>query len=161
MPPLGIQKIISGGQTGVDRAALDFAIKYDIPHGGWCPKGRRAEDGVLPKCYQLKETPSLDYKERTEWNVRDTHGTLIISDDAKLTGGTKYTLSCVKKYKKPYLIIAPHHLTDPVNDVLNFLKNNQIHILNVAGPRASKSKQIYEFALDVLTRTLKACTHYL
>ena len=80
-------KIVSGGQTGADRAALDFALAHEIPHGGWCPAGRWAEDGVLDAGYQLHETPGADPAERTEWNVRDTEATAILSICAALSGG--------------------------------------------------------------------------
>jgi predicted Rossmann-fold nucleotide-binding protein len=79
-------KIISGGQTGADRAALDFAIKHGMPHGGWCPQGRIAEDGPIDAKYQLHETPSADYVQRTEWNVRDSDGTVIFSVGKELSG---------------------------------------------------------------------------
>ena len=82
-----IKRIISGGQTGADRAALDFAIKMDLPHGGWIPKGRLAEDGPLPEKYQLQEMPTQNYPKRTEQNVIDSDGTLIITH-GKLTGGS-------------------------------------------------------------------------
>jgi hypothetical protein len=83
MPP----KIVSGGQTGADRAALDWAIFHDLPHGGWCPKGRKAEDGVIPDQYQLTETSSASYPQRTQWNVRDSDGTVIFTMTSKLFGG--------------------------------------------------------------------------
>jgi len=86
-----LQKIISGGQTGADRAALDFAIGFDIPHGGWIPKGRKTEDGVLPDKYKLKEMPTASYPKRTEKNVLDSDGTLILSH-GKLTGGSALTV---------------------------------------------------------------------
>jgi hypothetical protein len=86
-----ITKLLSGAQTGADRAALDWAIFHDIPHGGWCPKGRKAEDGVIPPQYQLTETPSASYLQRTEWNVRDSDGTVIFTMAAKLGGGSKRT----------------------------------------------------------------------
>jgi hypothetical protein len=85
-----IKKIISGGQTGADRAALDVAIKLSIPHGGWIPTSRKAEDGILPEIYGLKEMPTASYPARTEQNVIDSDGTLIIAR-GKLTGGTDYT----------------------------------------------------------------------
>ena len=84
-----IQKIISGGQTGADRMALDWAISHEISHGGWCPKGRKAEDGPLGSKYLLKETPTSDYPQRTEWNVRDWDGTVIFSLARALTGGSE------------------------------------------------------------------------
>ena len=79
-------KIISGGQTGADRAALDFAIDHGIEHGGWCPKGRWAEDGAIAERYPLKETPSADVAQRTEWNARDSDGTLVITEGAPVAG---------------------------------------------------------------------------
>src|SRR5436190_21358059 len=84
-------KIISGGQTGADRAALNFAIAHGIPHGGWCPKNRRAEDGPIPAKYSLNETPSTHYAQRTEWNVRHSNATLIFTIKPTLTGGTRLT----------------------------------------------------------------------
>ena len=86
-----IRKIISGGQTGVDRAALDWAMKYGIQHGGWCPAGRRAEDGAIPERYSLQETPARQYQQRTRWNVRDSDATLIISLSTELTAGSLAT----------------------------------------------------------------------
>src|SRR5229473_2876346 len=98
---MGIKKIVSGGQTGADRAALDFAIAHQIPHGGWCPKGRKCEDGTLADRYELKETPSNDYPQRTEWNVRDSDGTVIFSIAPVLTGGSKQTVNLAMKHQKP------------------------------------------------------------
>ena len=80
-------KLVSGGQTGVDRVALDFARSQNLPHGGWCPFGRRAEDGTIPASFVLRETPSDDPAQRTEWNVRDSDGTVILSAGSVLTGG--------------------------------------------------------------------------
>ena len=97
-----LQKIISGGQTGADRAALDVAIELDIPHGGWIPKGRKTEDGVLQDKYQLEEMPTTSYPKRTEKNVLDSDGTLIVSH-GKLTGGSALTLKMAKKHGRPYL----------------------------------------------------------
>ena len=75
----GIERIISGGQIGVDRAALDWAIAHNIQHGGWCPTGRRAEDGIIPERYRLREAPGRNYQQRTKWNVRDSDATLIVT----------------------------------------------------------------------------------
>jgi len=86
-----VEKLVSGGQTGADRAALDFALAHNIPHGGWCPRGRRAEDGALRERYELRETPDADYPQRTEWNVRDSDGTVIFSLAPEVTGGSKLT----------------------------------------------------------------------
>ena len=97
-----VKKIISGGQTGADRAALDVAMELGIEHGGWIPKGRKTENGRLPNKYQLKEMPTASYSKRTEQNIIDSHGTLIISH-GKLTGGSALTRRLAKKHKKPCL----------------------------------------------------------
>src|SRR4051812_7853330 len=100
------EKIISGGQTGADRAALDFALQRHIPHGGWCPKGRLAEDGGIPPRYQLRETPGPDSIQRTEWNVRDSDGTVIFSIKELLSGGSKQTARLVARHRKPCLHLS-------------------------------------------------------
>jgi hypothetical protein len=92
--------------SGADRAALDWAIFRDIPHGGWCPKDRKAEDGVIPPQYQLAETPSATYLQRTEWNVRDSNGTVIFTISAKLAGGSKRTAEFAAKHGKPLLHVS-------------------------------------------------------
>src|SRR2546427_6307764 len=96
------EKVISGGQTGVDRAALDVALELGVPAGGWCPKGRKAEDGSLAPRYPLTETPSEGYWQRTEWNVRDSDGTLVLTRRAP-TEGAAYTNEVAKKPGKPCL----------------------------------------------------------
>ena len=145
-------KIISGGQTGVDRAALDVALKLDIPIGGWCPKGRKAEDGPISSKYPLKETPNDEYVQRTEWNARDSDGTLILTW-GEPTGGTQYTIEIVKKYQKPfYMVDLVQHCEESA--VRNWIKENNISVLNVAGPRGSKGPQIYRYAEKTLTRIL-------
>lgn len=101
-PLIMIRKIISGGQTGADRAALDVAIKMNIPHGGWIPKGRLTEEGPLPDRYQLKEMTTGSYPKRTEWNVTDSDGTLILTH-GELTGGSKLTREYAHKHHKPCL----------------------------------------------------------
>src|SRR5579872_54855 len=101
-----IEKIISGGQTGADRAALDFAIAQGIPHGSWCPKGRRAEDGAIDRHYQLAETPDADCAQRTEWNVRDADGTVILTIARQLSGGSKTTAEFAVQYRKPWLHLS-------------------------------------------------------
>ena len=94
-------KVISGGQSGADQAGLDWAIAHNIPHGGWCPKGRRSEDGQIDARYQLAETPSSNYLERTEWNVRDSDATLIFTLTDKLDGGSKNTKELAERLDKP------------------------------------------------------------
>ena len=148
---LPITKIVSGGQTGADRAALDFAIECEILHGGWCPKGRRAEDGEIDARYQLQESPSTNYLQRTEWNVRDTDGTVIFTMNPHLSGGSKKTAEFAKKHHKPWL-----HLfhTEPLNTVVEslqqFIQEHDIKILNVAGTRGSKEPDVGAFVRAVL-----------
>src|SRR6476660_5622462 len=96
-------RIISGGQTGADRAALDFAIDNGIPYGGWCPKGRLAEDGPLAQYYALQQTPTKAYPQRTEWNIRDSDGTILFTINPNLSGGSRKTYLLAKKHKKPLL----------------------------------------------------------
>lgn len=163
MPNNFIKEIVTGGQTGVDRAALDIAIVFKIPHGGWCPYERKAEDGTIPAKYKLKEAPtptaeeSLDpdtiYKKRTELNARDSDGTLIIVKDAPM-GGTLYTIEMAEKHKKPYLIFNLANNPE-ITDVVNWIIKNNIRKLNVAGPRASQTVGIYDAAYDVLQQLLK------
>jgi len=150
-----IKKIISGGQIGADQAALDAAIEYCIPHGGWIPKGRLTENGKLSKKYQLKEMPTKSYPKRTEQNVIDSHGTLIISH-RKLTGGSKYTQDLARKHRRPCLHIDLNKISafDAAVKINNWLYGYKIEILNVAGSRASKNPEIYEATKEVLKNTL-------
>jgi hypothetical protein len=151
MPPKRF-KIVSGGQTGADRAALDWALRNKIPHGGWCPKGRRAEDGPIPPRYELSETPTARYIQRTEWNVRDSDATVIFSIDSVLTGGPRKTLEFTRKYKKPWLVLANSvsEEGDPVLRLKGFIRRHHVHTLNVAGPRASREPAVGDWVLAVL-----------
>lgn len=153
-----MMKIISGGQTGIDRAALDSAIKLNIPHGGWCPKGRLAEDGIIPEKYVLKETDTRGYSKRTQWNIRDSDGTLILIPDSpdKISGGTALTLQEAKTKNKPYLIISLSITTD-IHEILFWLNENRIKILNIAGPRESQSPGIYAAATRLIENLLSQC----
>src|SRR5512134_3746342 len=99
-----IERVVSGGQTGVDRAALDAALALGLPCGGWCPRGRRAEDGAIPLHYPLRETPTARYPQRTEWNVRDSDGTLILTR-GRPRGGTAYTISVARRLGRPLLVV--------------------------------------------------------
>jgi len=141
-------KIVSGGQTGVDRAALDVALEVGLACGGWCPKGRRAEDGTLATRYPLMETPSCDYAQRTEWNVRDSDGTLVLKRGA-LTGGTAQTVEVAVRLGKPHLVLD---LAKPprVATVHAWVREHRITTLNVAGPRESTSPGIYAQASQFL-----------
>ena len=146
-----IQKIISGGQTGVDRAALDAAIKLTIPHGGWIPQGRLTENGPLSPEYQLQETRSTSYADRTEKNVLDGDATLIISR-GPLTGGSEYTREMAIKHNRVWLHIdlnktPAFQAAIAIND---WITKKEIAILNVAGPRASKDPKIYKDTLNIL-----------
>ncbi len=149
-----LKRIISGGQSGVDRAALDAAIRLGIPHGGWIPKGRITEDGPLPQRYGLVELPTESYAERTEKNVIDSDGTLLISRGTP-TGGTDYTRKMALKHGRQMLHIdmaLNRNPKDAASLVSSWIKMNNIETLNVAGPRASKDPDIYGEALAILTR---------
>lgn len=153
---MAVKKIISGGQTGADRAALDFAIHCGLPHGGWCPQGRTAEDGTIDWRYRLKETPSPAYVQRTEWNVRDADGTVIFTLRAELGGGSKLTEDFARQYRKPCLHLArDRDETYAVEKLRDFLTQNKIEILNVAGSRASTEPGLVEFTQAVLRVALR------
>jgi Circularly permutated YpsA SLOG family len=147
-----LSKIVSGGQTGVDRAALDVAQELGIPCGGWCPQGRRAEDGPIHERYPLVETPWSGYPQRTEWNVRDSDGTLIILD-GEPDRGTRLTIERAARNKKPFLIVNLAEHPDPAA-VHAWAAANGIEILNVAGPRASSCPAIYAQAAQFLRMVL-------
>jgi hypothetical protein len=151
-----LKKIISGGQTGADRAALDAAMRLGIPHGGWVPKGRLAEDGCLPDRYQLEEMPTDSYRERTRKNVRESDGTLIVSRGAP-TGGTDFTRSQVLRYGKQLLGIDLNNhsnLQDAASLIASWVEMQRVEVLNVAGPRASKDPCIYQDTLNLLVFAL-------
>ena len=144
--------IVAGGQTGVDRAALDWAIREGIPHGGWCPRGRRSEDGPIPARYQLRETQGTQYAQRTAWNVRDTDGTVIFTIEPHLRGGTKRTMEFVREYRKPWLRLnRTLSVEDCAGRLRDFLVEHRVSVLNVAGSRASEEHEAGAFAIDVLT----------
>lgn len=149
-----LMKIISGGQTGADRAGLDVAIRHDFPHGGWCPKGRKAEDGFIGAQYQLTETPSTNYLQRTEWNVRDTDGTIVFTVAKEITGGSMRTVDFAKKHNKPCLHVSKADSNKPESVVTDFITQHDIKLLNIAGSRESKEPGINEWAKGVLDRAL-------
>ncbi len=150
-----LKKIVSGGQTGADRAALDVAIKLEIPHGGWIAKGRLAEDGALPSLYRLKEISSASLADRTEQNVIDSDGTVIISH-GKLSGGSLYTQEMILKHGRPCLHVDLDitYAFNAARDISNWIAGNKIETLNVAGPRISKDPEIYKAAFDILEATV-------
>ncbi len=156
-PDSTVLKIISGGQTGIDRQALDLAIELDLPHGGWCPRGRIAEDGRIPRKYRLRETDSHRYHVRTEQNVIDSDGTLVLHS-GPLTAGTALTVRLAKKHFKPLLRLnftgsaedqtqsfleQPDNSLDPTERflarTLTWIQQHQISELNIAGPRLSSA----------------------
>lgn len=139
--------IVSGGQTGVDRAALDVAIALGIAHGGWCPAGRRSEDGSVPSRYDLRETESSEYPARTEQNVIDSDATLILCVSA-LKGGTRLTKRLCLRHDKPHLVSRLDRGEE--SSVRAWLSRQHPSTLNVAGPRESSSPGIYELAFDYL-----------
>ena len=144
-------RIVSGGQTGVDRAALDAALALGISIGGWCPRGRLSEAGPIPRRYRLRETPSDKYPQRTEWNVRDSDGTLIINS-GPLDGGTLRTVRLAReKHGKPLLIVQLGRRVQP-GKFRAWLKVNRVRKLNVAGPRGSKRYGIYGLAKAALSQ---------
>jgi len=143
-------KIISGGQTGVDRAALDFAINNNFPCGGYCPCGRIAEDGTIPEKYPLAETASAEYSQRTEMNVRLADAVLIIFDEA-MDKGTHLTLKCAELNNKPYYLFDIAKAENPAS-VKEWIDDEELSVLNIAGPREGFSGGIYEIAYELLRR---------
>ena len=148
-------KIISGGQTGADRAALDWAIANGIEHGGWCPQGRLAEDGVITAQYDLRETPKADYLQRTEWNVRDSDATAIISLASQLTGGSLATAKLASDLGKPCLHLSGlQDAPENARQLADFLRRHEVQILNVAGPRASGEPDVGAFIQSIFAELL-------
>jgi hypothetical protein len=146
------EQIVSGGQTGVDRAALDVAIALGIAHGGWCPAGRLSEDGSVPSRYELQETTSSEYPVRTEQNVIDSDATLILCVD-QLRGGTRLTKRLCARHCKPHLVVRIDQ--GQQKEVHQWLARQRPKCLNVAGPRESTSPGIYDLAMDYLLQLLQ------
>jgi hypothetical protein len=153
---LSVIKLVSGGQSGADRAALDVAIELGIAHGGWVPQGRWAEDGVLAARYQLRETDSPQVALRTEWNVRDADATLIFFH-GEPTGGTALTVRFAASYQKPALCVnlATSDETVAAHAITAWLNEIRPAILNVAGPRASNDPLIYDAVSRILRRVFE------
>jgi hypothetical protein len=154
---LGIEKIISGGQTGVDRGALDAAIACNIPHGGACPKGRLAEDGPIADCYQLTELDSRDYAVRTERNVLDSDGTLILFRQT-LTGGTLLTYRLARQWDKPLLRVRLERPIDYAS-IAQWIMEHKLRILNIAGPRGSSEPGLQQLTERIVATLLKHPGH--
>jgi len=145
---MALEKVISGGQTGVDRAALDAAIECNVPHGGWCPKGRIAHDGPIPLRYNLQETTSKAYPPRTALNIRDADGTLILHDGS-FSRGTRLTMRLAKD--KPNLVIRFDEWL-MLAKICDWILAYDIRVLNVAGPSEKESNVIYKKARYILTQ---------
>ena len=153
----GIEQVVSGGQTGVDRAALDAALALGLAVGGWCPQGRRAEDGVIDPRYPLTQTPPPDYAQRTAWNVRDSDGTLVLRFDDP-SPGTNLTIEKAHALDKPLLLLDLTLDPEPLA-VAGWIAENGIRVLNVAGPRESEAPGVYEAArvfLEAVFRKIQA-----
>ena len=155
-PGCHVEKIISGGQTGADQAALDAAIELGIPHGGSIPLGRKTESGRLPDRYQLRELETSSYPKRTEQNVIDSDGTLIMFHGA-LDSGSEYTREMAEKHRKPWVQVDSKTVSEGAAMVLiqSWIDRNGIKVLNVAGPRASRDPQIYSIVRKILNLTFQ------
>lgn len=149
-------KIVSGGQTGVDRGALDAAMAAGLACGGWCPKNRLAEDGAIDKRYPLQETTSTDYMVRTLKNVMDSDASLLIYF-GKLEGGTLNTLEYCRQHAKPHLLINGDYVGSraAATSIKEFVHEHNVHVLNVAGPRASKSVKAYGYATMIVSEAIR------
>jgi hypothetical protein len=166
-----IIKIVSGGQTGADRGGLDAAIYVDLPHGGWCPKGRKAEDGIIPAEYRLEETRSTDYLKRTEANVVDSDATLLVTY-GRPSGGSLRTIEFARKHLRPYHCVDLSTSTHDraVREVVQWLTGDpalneyedytaappDTCVLNVAGSRESKSRGIQQSTMRLVVDVLRA-----
>jgi Circularly permutated YpsA SLOG family len=159
-PGIRLEKIVSGGQTGVDRGALQAALIAKFPCGGWCPDNRLAEDGTIPALFPLTVLPGANYPRRTWHNVKDSDATVLIFDSRRTTGGlnggTWQTRKACKELDKPYCIVDARSTTTPgaALQIIEFLQNHSIRILNVAGPRASKWPEAQVYALAVIYQVL-------
>lgn len=157
MSELLLQKIVSGGQTGVDRAALDAALAYKLSVGGWCPKGRLAEDGRIPLQYPLQEAASKDYRVRTKLNVEASDATLIISAEP-LIGGTQLTATYANELNRPlYILNCTKVAKSEFANIEHWLRSNRVRVLNIAGPRQSQERGIYQQTYTIICDLL----HYL
>ena len=149
-------RIISGGQTGVDRAALDVALKYEIECGGWCPAGRLDEFGRIPNHYPVQQLAAGGFTERTLQNVKDSDGTVIIYP-GRLSGGTEQTVRFCSELRRMHLLVDASKLSaeDAASLIADFVRKNKIDVLNVAGPRQSEWPEGYDYAFRALDAFLK------
>jgi hypothetical protein len=151
-PRVPVRRVVSGGQTGVDRAALDAARRLGVPCGGWCPRGRRAEDGPIDPVYPLRETRSDRYPVRTSRNVRDSDGTLVLTR-GRPTGGTALTIRIAQRAGRP-LLVLDLDLDPRPDEAARWMSEHGITTVNVAGPRESERPGTYDRALAFLVETL-------
>ncbi len=151
-----ITQIVSGGQTGVDRAALEAACALGLPCGGWVPRGRRAEDGRVPSRYAMRETESAGYPQRTRYNVRDSDATLILNRGAP-SGGTALTIACAENLRRPCMVVDLESAGETAtrDAVRAWLRRHRVRILNVAGPRESTAPGIADEAYGFLRAVLE------
>jgi hypothetical protein len=156
----GQVKIISGGQTGVDRAALDVALKHEIECGGWCPTGRLDEFGRIPDQYPVQELDAGGFTERTFQNVKDSDGTVMIYP-GKLGGGTEQTVHFSQELQRPHESIDASEVSaeEAARLIRDFVRKNRIEILNVAGPRQTEWAEGYDYAFCALEIFLALCGH--
>src|SRR5271165_821994 len=155
---MSLIKIVSGGQTGVDRGALDAALAAYFPCGGWCPKDRNAEDGPIPDRYPMALLVGGAYRQRTVKNVLDSDGTAILFNQS-LSGGTLYTHDVCRRERKPYIVLDATQISESAAAaaIVRFIKEHDIQVLNVAGPRSSRWAEGYGFALGVVGEVIRRC----
>jgi hypothetical protein len=156
---MALTKIVSGGQTGVDRGALDAALATGFPCGGWCPANRSAEDGPIPDRYPVTPLSSRGNRQRTRQNVLDSDGTAILFHES-LKGGTLFTHDLCRREHKPYIVLDATRISESAAAaaIVRFITENDIRILNVAGPRSSGWAQGYEFTVGVVGELIEKCT---
>lgn len=151
-----LKTIISGGQTGVDRAALDVALKLKIHCTGWCPKGRLAEDGRISALYPLTETKSIKPEVRTEQNVIDADATFILTKGHNLDKGSQYTIEMCKKHNKPILVLHLEYQSEVLLDTFTkWISKLQVKTLNIGGPRESSIPGIYNSSREILLSLIR------
>ena len=152
---MAVERIVSGGQTGADRGGLDAALELGIPHGGWCPAGRLAEDGTIPERYRLTETDSADFAVRTERNVIDSDGTVLFTYGEPV-GGSALTAELASVHDKPllHLDLEEHGTESAAAQLAVWLAQNDVRVLNVAGSRESQAPGIAEAVREILLISL-------
>ena len=153
-PRWGLRKLVTGGQSGVDRAVLDVALELGIPCGGWCPRGRWAEDGAIDRRYPLRETPLARVIQRTLWNIHDSDGSLVLARDRPRGGSA--VLPGLAGLQRPRLVIGPEDTRAGLR-VIHFVRANGISVLNVGGPRESEDPGIYRATRSFLLALFLPC----